>query len=78
MRKLVLIAHGDNEPLHWRALDAAARTVAQVNGAPVVECWVESAEDYRPEAEPNERFGYGVCRRGDCAEPCGDFGGCKR
>lgn len=25
-----------------------------------------------------ERFGYGSCVRGDCVEPCGDYGGCKR
>lgn len=30
------------------------------------------------EARDGERFGFGVCVRGNCVEPCGDFGGCKR
>lgn len=31
----------------------------------------------RPD-ETGERFGVSVCSRGDCIEPCGDYGGCKR
>lgn len=31
-----------------------------------------------PDGDPRERVGFGVCVRGDCVEPCGDFGGCKR
>lgn len=30
------------------------------------------------EEETEERFGAGVCLRGDCVEPCGEFGGCRR
>lgn len=30
------------------------------------------------EALGEERYGFGVCVRGDCAEPCGQFGGCVR
>lgn len=78
MKKLVIIAHGDNVRLHGKALDAAIVEIERVNGAPVVESWVEEANDYHPEAESIERFGYGVCVRGNCDEPCGDFGGCKR
>jgi hypothetical protein len=42
------------------------------------ECKALNHPDGHPEASPRERFGFGVCVRGDCAEPCGDFGGCKR
>ena len=30
------------------------------------------------DAVPGERFGFGVCRRGTCVEPCGPNGGCVR
>ena len=34
--------------------------------------------DDEDEEMSGERYGFGVCRRGNCIEPCGDFGGCKR
>lgn len=34
----------------------------------------EELED--PDGDPDERYGFGVCARGTCIEPCGPNGGC--
>jgi hypothetical protein len=36
----------------------------------------DAADDY--DAAPGERFGFGVCARRTCIEPCGPNGGCVR
>lgn len=41
MKRLVIIAHGDNIKLHGKALDAAIEAIEAVNHAPVVASWVE-------------------------------------
>jgi hypothetical protein len=33
-------------------------------------------DDY-DDGDPGERFGFGVCARGTCIEPCGPNGGCN-
>lgn len=40
------------------------------------EARADAAEDYHD--GDGERFGFNVCVRGDCVEPCGEYGGCKR
>lgn len=41
MKRLVIIAHGDNVPLHGKALDAAVEAIEAINHAPVIASWVE-------------------------------------
>lgn len=41
MRKLVIVAEGDNVRLHEEALKAAVEAVEKVNHAPVYRAWVE-------------------------------------
>jgi hypothetical protein len=38
----------------------------------------EDAREDDEHAAPGERFGFGVCSRGTCVEPCGPNGGCVR
>lgn len=35
-------------------------------------------EEHDEPEERGERYGFGVCARGNCDEPCGPNGGCVR
>jgi hypothetical protein len=37
---------------------------------------LEAAMDEDDDDGTGERYGFGVCRRGNCDEPCGPNGGC--
>lgn len=45
MKRLVILAYGDNVPMHEQTLAEAAKLVADLNNAPVKAVWVEDAHD---------------------------------
>lgn len=47
MKRLVIVAHGDNVRLHQDALEAAVNAVEEVNKAPVYRAWIEESKDHR-------------------------------
>lgn len=50
MKTLVIVAHGDNVPLHREALKAAVEAVEAVNKEPVYRAYIQG----EPNTDPDE------------------------
>lgn len=53
MYRLVIAAHGDNEALHRKALEAAVKAVEEINHAPVYRAYLERVEGDKIVGVPN-------------------------